>query len=129
MRGPICRGAAGAGTLARRYRSPSLSRNRRLMRHSIRPALAALATCLTLPLGAQTRTPIYTPGKLNTNQQCAHDIYKELIEINTAMTTGSVTPAANAMAKRFRDAGIPESDIFVGGPRPEKLHVVARIHG
>ena len=99
------------------------------MRHSTRSALATLATCLTLPLGAQTRTPIYTPGKLNTNQQFAHDIYKELIEINTGMTTGSVTPAANAMAKRFRDAGIPESDIFVGGPRPEKFNVVARIQG
>jgi acetylornithine deacetylase/succinyl-diaminopimelate desuccinylase-like protein len=99
------------------------------MRHPIRTALAALFTCLALPLGAQTRTPIYTPGALNANQQLAHDIYKELIEINTGMTTGNVTPAANAMAKRFRDAGIPESDIFVGGPRPEKFNVVARIHG
>jgi acetylornithine deacetylase/succinyl-diaminopimelate desuccinylase-like protein len=33
------------------------------------------------------------------------------------------------MAKRFREAGIPESDIFVGGPRPEKHNVVARIRG
>jgi acetylornithine deacetylase/succinyl-diaminopimelate desuccinylase-like protein len=33
------------------------------------------------------------------------------------------------MAKRFREAGIPDSDIFVGGPRPEKFNVVARIHG
>jgi acetylornithine deacetylase/succinyl-diaminopimelate desuccinylase-like protein len=81
------------------------------------------------PIGAQSRTTVYTPGALTPNQQLAHDIYKELIEINTGMTTGSVTPAANAMAKRFRDAGIPGSDIFVGGPRPEKYNVVARIHG
>jgi acetylornithine deacetylase/succinyl-diaminopimelate desuccinylase-like protein len=33
------------------------------------------------------------------------------------------------MAKRFREAGIADSDIFVGGPRPEKHNVVARIHG
>jgi acetylornithine deacetylase/succinyl-diaminopimelate desuccinylase-like protein len=45
------------------------------------------------------------------------------------MKTGSVTPAATAMAKRFRDAGIPDSDVFVGGPKPDKYNVVARIHG
>jgi acetylornithine deacetylase/succinyl-diaminopimelate desuccinylase-like protein len=33
------------------------------------------------------------------------------------------------MAKRFRDAGIPDSDIFVGGPLPNKHNVVARIRG
>jgi hypothetical protein len=60
--------------------------------------LAAVALSLALPVGAQRRTPIYTPGSLEPNQQLAHDIYKELIEINTGMTTGSVTPAANAAA-------------------------------
>jgi acetylornithine deacetylase/succinyl-diaminopimelate desuccinylase-like protein len=99
------------------------------MHHTTRSAIALLATCIALPASAQTRTPIYTPGKLTPNQQRAHDIYKELIEINTGMKTGNVTPAAQAMAKRFRDAGIPDSDIFVGGPRPDKFNVVARIHG
>ena len=33
------------------------------------------------------------------------------------------------MAKRFRDAGIADSDIFVGGPRPERHNVVARLRG
>jgi acetylornithine deacetylase/succinyl-diaminopimelate desuccinylase-like protein len=87
------------------------------------------ATCIAIPLAAQTRAPIYTPTALTPNQQLAHDIYKELIEINTGMKTGNVTPAAIAMAKRFRDAGIPDSDIFVGGPQPNKYNVVARIHG
>src|SRR6476661_5842863 len=99
------------------------------MRLNPRLGLAAASVCFALPLTAQLRTPVYTPGALNPNQQLAHDIYKELIEINTGMTTGSVTPAATAMAKRFRDAGIPESDIFVGGPKPDKFNVVARIHG
>jgi acetylornithine deacetylase/succinyl-diaminopimelate desuccinylase-like protein len=82
-------------------------------------------------LGAQSRpvSTIYTPGALNPDQQIARDIYKELIEINTGVTTGNITTAALAMAKRFRDAGIPEADIFVGGPRPEKHNVVARIRG
>src|SRR5215207_3373488 len=89
----------------------------------------ALSTSLPWVLSAQPRTPIYTPGSLNANQQLARDIYKELIEINTGVTTGNITTAAVAMAKRFRDAGIPEADIFVGGPRPEKHNVVARIRG
>ena len=91
--------------------------------------VALLTTSVAVSLSAQIRTPIYKPGALNPNQQLAHDIYKELIEINTGMKTGSVTPAATAMAKRFRDAGIPEADIFAGGPKPEKYNVVARIHG
>jgi len=99
------------------------------MQSTIWASLLALATSLVLPLGAQTRAPVYTPSKLTANQQLAHDIYKELIEINSGMKTGSVTPAATAMAKRFRDAGIPDSDIFVGGPKPDKYKVVARIHG
>ena len=96
------------------------------------PRLAAIAAIVSLPLalGAQARgAAVFTPGSLNANQQLAHDIYKELIEINTGVTTGNVTTAAVAMARRFRDAGIPEADIFVGGPRPEKHNVVARIRG
>ena len=90
---------------------------------------AALTTMMALALGAQNGRPIYTPGALTPDQQLAHDIYRELIEINSGMKTGNVTPAAAAMAKRFHDAGIPESDIFLGGPLPNKYNVVVRIHG
>jgi acetylornithine deacetylase/succinyl-diaminopimelate desuccinylase-like protein len=93
---------------------------------------AAIAAAASLPIAAaapQRTAPVYTPGALTADQQLARDIYKELIEINTGVTTGNVTTAAVAMAKRFRDAGIPEADIFVGGPRPEKYNVVARIRG
>jgi acetylornithine deacetylase/succinyl-diaminopimelate desuccinylase-like protein len=62
-------------------------------------------------------------------QQLTRDIYKQLVEINSAVTTGNVTTAALAMAQRFREAGIPESDIFVGGALPHKHNVVARLRG
>ena len=78
-------------------------------------------------LGAQSK--VYTPGALTPDQQLTRDIYKQLIEINSAVTTGNVTTASLAMAQRFREAGIPESDIFVGGPLPHKHNVVARIRG
>ena len=91
-------------------------------------ALIFLATS-ALPLSAQVRQTGYTAGALTPHQQLTREIYKQIIEINSGDKTGSVTPVALALAQRFRDAGIPDSDIFVGGPRPEKHNVVARIHG
>ncbi|HEX4934793.1 MAG TPA: M20/M25/M40 family metallo-hydrolase [Gemmatimonadaceae bacterium] len=78
---------------------------------------------------APARPPVYTPGQLAPHQQLAREIYKELVEINTGVETGDITAAAQAMARRFRAAGIPEGDIFVGGPVPKKHNVVARIRG
>lgn len=98
------------------------------MRVRVVQALFLLAVA-TANVSGQGATPVYTAGKLNGDQQLAREIYKELIEINTGVTTGNITTAAVAMAKRFRAAGIPEADIFVGGPRPEKHNVVARIRG
>jgi len=72
---------------------------------------------------------VYTPGKLTPAQHIARDVFKELIEINTSVTTGNVTNGAAAMLKRFREAGIPDSDLFIGGPRPDKHNVVARLRG
>ncbi|HYC51900.1 MAG TPA: M20/M25/M40 family metallo-hydrolase [Gemmatimonadaceae bacterium] len=99
---------------------------------SFRPTFVLVALLVlpgfSVPATAQ-RPSVYRVGALTAHQQLTRDIYKELIEINTAVTTGNVTTAAQAMAKRFRAAGIPESDIFVGGPRPEKHNVVARIRG
>ena len=91
-------------------------------------SLVFLAFTSSLP-GQTSGAAIYTPGRLTSTQQMARDIYKELVEINTSVTTGNITNAALAMAKRFRAAGIAESDIFVGGPRPERHNVVARLRG
>ena len=86
------------------------------------PVMAALSCAAVISLGAQQ-------APLNPNQQLAHDIYKELVEINSSVTTGNTTPAANAVAKRLRDAGFPEKDIFVGGPVPTKHNLVFRYRG
>ena len=79
--------------------------------------------------GAQTSPRVYTPGQLTPTQQLARDVFKELIEINTSVTTGNVTAGAVAMEKRFRAAGFPDSDIFIGGPRADKYNLVVRYHG
>ena len=87
----------------------------------MRLSVACFAT-LAVPalLSAQALPP---------HQQLAHDIYKELIEINTADSVGNTTTAANAVAKRFLAAGFPASDVFQGGGRPDKGNVVIRYHG
>src|SRR5580693_5092628 len=59
----------------------------------------------------------------------AHDIFKQLIEINTTDSVGSTTVAADAMAKRLLDAGFPKADVHVFGPNARKGNLVARIHG
>src|SRR3977135_3326073 len=62
-------------------------------------------------------------------KQLAHDIFKQLIEINTTDSVGNVTTAAEAMAKRLRDAGFAEGDIKVAGPNDRKKNLVARFRG
>ena len=62
-------------------------------------------------------------------RQESRAILQQLIEINTTDSVGNVTTAAEAMAKRLRDAGFAESDIFIGGPNDRKKNMVARLHG
>ncbi len=86
----------------------------------MRFAVSAVALLVPALLSAQSLTP---------DQQLARDIYKELIEINTADSVGSTTVAADAVAKRLLAAGFPAADIFQGGPRPDKGNIVVRYHG
>ncbi len=65
----------------------------------------------------------------DSSKQLSHDIFKQLIEINTTDSAGNVTTASEAMAKRFRDAGFPESDIHLLGPNDRKKNLVVRLHG
>jgi acetylornithine deacetylase/succinyl-diaminopimelate desuccinylase-like protein len=93
-----------------------------------RRILAILALALAVPaLLAQNLPP--ATSLLNPDQQLAHDIYKEMVEIKSGFTTGSTTPVAQAVAARLRAAGFPEADIFLGGAIPTKFNVVVRLHG
>ena len=62
-------------------------------------------------------------------KKLAYDIFKQLIEINTTDSVGNVTLASEAVARRFRDAGFPESDIRVLGPDDRNKNLVVRVHG
>lgn len=75
---------------------------------------------------AGAQSPTLTP-----HQKLAHDVYAELISINTVDSVGSVTKAAEAMARRFRAAGFPDSDIKILTPagKPAKGNLIVRYHG
>ena len=62
-------------------------------------------------------------------RQLSHDIFKQLIEINTTDSVGNVSTAAEAMAQRFRDAGFPDRDLHILGPNDRKKNLVVRFHG
>ena len=42
-----------------------------------------------------------------------------MVESKSGFTTGTTTPIANAVAARLKAAGFADTDIFVGGARPE----------
>src|SRR5215470_100439 len=60
-----------------------------------------------------------------------HDIYKQLIEIDTTHDHGSTTKAAEAMAARLVAAGLPAADVKVIVPpnAPTKGNLLARLRG
>jgi acetylornithine deacetylase/succinyl-diaminopimelate desuccinylase-like protein len=101
----------------------------RLRDFSIALSLAALPLA-ALPLTAQQLRP-FDVAHLDPNQRLAREVYKELVEINTADSTGSVTRAAEAVARRFRAAGFPARDVRLVVPpgKPTKGNLVVRYRG
>src|ERR1700730_5165103 len=80
-------------------------------------------------LGIVLVLPREVPAQGPAANQLAHEILKQLIEINTTDSVGNVTTAAEAMAVRLRDAGFADQDVMVAGPNERKKNLVARLHG
>jgi len=87
-------------------------------------ALMALAT----GAAAQTAEP---PKTVRPDQAAFRDLYKELVEINTTLSVGSCTQAAEAMGARLKAAGFPETDVkvVVADGHPKEGSLVAVLHG
>ena len=86
----------------------------------LRPLAVFLLTLGVLP--AQNTLP-------DPDQKLARQIYQEMVESRTGYTTGSTTPLVEALAARFKAAGFPVADIFVGGAAPKKANLVVRYRG
>ena len=99
-------------------------------RRTLIALLAALVAAS--PLAAQKpATQSMSPAALTAHQRLAREVYRELVEINSADSVGNVTTAAEAMAARFRAAGFPASDVQLLVPegKPTKGNLVVRYHG
>jgi acetylornithine deacetylase/succinyl-diaminopimelate desuccinylase-like protein len=90
--------------------------------------VTVLTAALALAVAANAGSVSPTPADVE-SIKLATDIFKQLVEINTTDSVGSTTVAAEAMAKRLRDAGFPAEDVVVMGPNPLKGNMVARLHG
>ncbi len=88
------------------------------------PLQLLIASCALLAISVPAKADGLTP-----NQQLAHDIYKELVEIDTTTATGDTKRAAEAMAARLKAAGFPDADVQAFSPAPRKGNLVARLHG
>jgi acetylornithine deacetylase/succinyl-diaminopimelate desuccinylase-like protein len=80
--------------------------------------------CLSLPVHAK-----HGSHKTSAADRAeAHEIFKQLIQINTTDTpSGNVTNATAAMQKRFLDAGFLIDDVKLLGPNPRKQNLVVRM--
>ena len=73
---------------------------------------------------------IAEPAQLDdAGRQLAHDIFKELIVIDTTDAEGNVTTAATAMRQRLLAAGFTSDELFLDGPTETKKNLVVRYSG
>src|SRR5262245_55294651 len=97
-----------------------------------RPKRKKMPSCIgrtMLLLSLMFWIPVGATQIVKQNETLAREILKQLIEINTTDSVGSVTAASEAMVKRLRDAGFDEKDIQLAGPRDNKKNLVLRYHG
>jgi acetylornithine deacetylase/succinyl-diaminopimelate desuccinylase-like protein len=93
----------------------------------MRITLACAALAASFPLAAAAAPPATALDA--SYDALAHDIFKQLIEIDTSDSTGNVTTAAAALEKRFLEAGFPAADLALLGPNERKKNLVVRLHG
>jgi len=82
-------------------------------------AAVAVLVAATAALGAAAEDP----------RALAWAVLDELIGINTTDSVGDNTAAAQAVARRLREAGFPAEDVEVVAPAPAKGNLVARLRG
>ena len=93
----------------------------------MRTRMALVALVSLAPLAALAADA--PPAADAAYDRLAHDVFRQLIEIDTSDSTGNVTTAAEALAQRFRDAGFPAADLALLGPNERKKNLVVRLRG
>jgi len=91
--------------------------------------LGTLLLLPTIPGATVAQEPPMAP--LRPDQVAFRALYKELVETNTTLSSGSCTLAAERMAAHLREAGYPDQDItlFADKDHPKEGGVVAILQG
>ncbi len=88
--------------------------------------IVPLLAFATLHARQAASTPPPAPAGVNA---LAHDIFRELVDINTTESSGGSTKAAQAIAARLLAGGFAADDVQVLGPNARKQNLVARYRG
>ena len=98
------------------------------LRFGLRFAVHACLLCAVSANGAALST---ASKQARAGEPEFRELYKELIEINTTLSSGSCTDAANAMKTRLVKAGYPEGDLHLIVPpaRPKDGNLIAVLPG
>jgi acetylornithine deacetylase/succinyl-diaminopimelate desuccinylase-like protein len=92
------------------------------MRQFFKLCVAVLS--MTALTGAAADTSL--PAK---DRELVHQLFQQLIEINTTHSVGSVTKASEAMRQRLLDGGFPAADLLLAGPTDSKQNLIAHYRG
>jgi acetylornithine deacetylase/succinyl-diaminopimelate desuccinylase-like protein len=91
-----------------------------------------LRTALVLSLLALLRPAqaIGAPQPLSPAlQQVAHDVLRDIVNINTSVEGTGTTAAARAIVERLEAAGFGDGDIHLVGPVPKNQNLIVRYRG
>lgn len=84
--------------------------------------MASLVSCSSVAMAQGPQLP-------EQDRVLARQIFKELIEINSQDSNGSVTAVAEAMRKEFLAHGFAAEDLIFAGPNALKQNLVVRYRG
>lgn len=88
-----------------------------------------MRVALAVLLCASTVAPLSAQAVSETAQREAREILNQMVAMNTTLERGDVTPLAEALATRFRKAGVPAADVQVIGPEAKNKNLLVRIRG
>ena len=101
-----------------------------LSRHSVAACLVTMALCSARGDLHAGQTPTGPRNPVD-GEQAFRALYKELVEINTTLSSGSCTNAATAMKAHLVRAGYPAGDVNIVIPpdRPKDGNLIALLPG
>ena len=87
--------------------------------------------CLAVAVVSTVCALTSTARAADDGEAAFRELYRELVEINTTLSEGSCTTAAEAMAARLRAAGFPADavEVLVPVDQPKDGNLVARLEG